>query len=136
MRNYDYWREYPYNMDRGHAVVVSEFPPHDWMEATLIKKPLWRKSGISGEDYYAGDFQCWRSCRLDEDTFMIRFEYETDYRAVVDTFPEIVIEANPFGPDLCPKCSGHAYPDIPIPAPAAPQGSYLSRVFKALIGVQ
>lgn len=142
MRNYDRFREYPCNYDRGHAVVVSAFPDNGWMEANLTKRPLWRKSGTTGEDYYVGDFVGWKSSWLGRDAsegFIICFEDRENHARVVDTFPEIVIEANPFGPDLCPKCSGLAYPEPPappIPSPAASQGGYLSRVFKALIGVQ
>ena len=32
MRNYDRFREYPCNYDRGHAVVVSAFPDNGWMQ--------------------------------------------------------------------------------------------------------
>lgn len=105
MLEFDYWRKYPYEMDKkGYALVVSEWPPYEWMDTNLYKQPHFLKDDISGEMEHRGEIIRTRSCRIDDDRFLIGFDDKRNYDLVLKNFPELVLEKDPFGPDLCPKC--------------------------------
>ena len=129
MKEFDYWRNPPYNMDtHGHALVVTEIPDYDWSKNNLIQTPVYQEDDFTGEMEYRRHEVSMRSCRIDDDRFLISYREKDNRQAVLDNFPDIVLEANPFGPDICLACQrSHAIPSQQRP-------SYFSRLWFALLG--
>lgn len=111
MRQYERWNHYPYNSyGAENTVILSAFPDDDWEKEHLIRRPHPRHPQVmmvGCQSYHI---------ESDPDTnkaiaVAICYEDPENKRRVIELLPELVIEANPFGPDSCPACGG------PLPEP-------------------
>ena len=75
------------------------------MESNLThSQPKYQEDYIGANQYFVGyiiGFQCWEG----SGGVFYSFHDLANKEAILRTFPEKVIASDPFGPDLCPKCS-------------------------------
>lgn len=110
MRRYERWNHYPYNTyGAENTVILSGFPDDDWEKEHLLLRPHPRHPQVM-----MVGCQSYHIEHDHEDKLVavaICYEDPENKRRVIELLPELVVEADPFGPDSCPACGG------PLPEP-------------------
>lgn len=110
MRRYERWNAYPYNTyGAENTVTLRDFPDHDWMDEHLIRRPHPRHPAVMMVGYQSFWIEQDHEGKLIE--VAMCFELLENKRRVIELLPDLVVEAEPFGPDACPACGG------PLPEP-------------------
>ena len=108
MRRYDLWSSYPYNR-YGNAIVLKRSPSADWMDQNLVaSQEKWDDNDGLGEPVFVRHMVGFQSWKTEDGLVMMSFHDPENRRRVIELLPDLVVEADPFGPDCCPRCDGRA----------------------------
>lgn len=100
MLKYDWLLDYPHSMIPGQTLIMSEFPDHNWCDKNLIKStPYYQSDYTDSKQIYVCDIVGFKSTHVRDGTFAICYSDIQNYQLVLNQFPELIVEPDPFRPD-------------------------------------
>lgn len=100
MLKYDWLLDYPHSMIPGQTLIMSEFPNHQWCEQNLVKStPFFQSNYTETEEIYVCDIVGFKSTGVGDGFFAVCYSDIKNYLLVLNQFPELIIEPDPFAPD-------------------------------------
>jgi hypothetical protein len=89
------------------AVVISRWDTAliSWMHEFMHKHPFYMKDDFSDKLESRGEIVHMKSCETMDGHHLLAFDDKRNHQMLLDNFPEIIVDADPFGPDVCPKCA-------------------------------